>query len=288
MNPASTIFNTSPPPKHLVAIHGWGFNSAVWDDMGLQLEQAGHGLTAVNLPGFGGRPMLAGEYTLTALADSVVQAVQVSGGNDYPDAGMHSHAGAWERATMSPAPCIFMGWSLGGLVALEVAHRYPERVRALVLVAAAPRFTNTENWPHGVAPAVLDAFSETLVDDHRAALTRFLILQAGRTDLGRATVKKLKPLLFRHGTPNRDALAQGLVLLRETDYREVLPTIRCPVLFILGSRDNLLSSTVAEDLRGLAPECRTAVIEGSAHAPFISHPVEFFQVLMPFLEQEYF
>uniref|UniRef100_A0A450WEV9 Pimeloyl-[acyl-carrier protein] methyl ester esterase n=1 Tax=Candidatus Kentrum sp. LFY TaxID=2126342 RepID=A0A450WEV9_9GAMM len=252
-----TLHKTTPNTiKPLTTIHGWGLNAAVWDDIGDRLK-TGYAFNAIDLPGFGKSPMLAGEYTLAALADAVAEAM--------------------------PSPSVLMGWSLGGLVALEVARRHPERVDALIVVASGPRFTEAEDWPHGVAPDVLDAFSETVAEDPKTALQRFLILQAGRTDLGRATVKKLKPLLSRYGLPNRDALEKGLVLLRETDFRHVMDEIRCPVLFILGSRDNLVSPAVVADLWRLCPGCRMAVIDGGAHAPFISHPVEFLEVLIPFL-----
>uniref|UniRef100_A0A451B060 Pimeloyl-[acyl-carrier protein] methyl ester esterase n=1 Tax=Candidatus Kentrum sp. UNK TaxID=2126344 RepID=A0A451B060_9GAMM len=253
-----TLHKTAPnTPKPLTAIHGWGFNRAVWDELGDQLK-TDYAFDAIDLPGFGQSSMPTGEYTLSMLADSVAESL--------------------------PSPSVLMGWSLGGLVALEVARRYPERIEALVMVASAPRFTATEDWPHGVAQDVLDAFSETLAQDYKTALSRFLILQAGRTDLGRATVKKLKPLLFRHGAPNRKALEEGLVLLRETDLRSALGTLRQPVLFILGARDNFLSPSVETNLRRLRPDCQVAVIEGSAHAPFISHPTEFLGVLFPFLQ----
>jgi len=252
-----TPHKTIPDSKRLTAIHGWGFNRAVWDELGDCLK-GDYAFNAIDLPGFGRSPMPEGEYTLSMLADSVAESL--------------------------PSPSVLMGWSLGGLVALEVARRYPERVEGLVMVASAPRFTATDDWPHGVARDVLEDFSETLIQDHKAALLRFLILQAGRTDLGRATVKKLKPLLFRYGAPDRKALEEGLVLLRETDLRHVLAEIRCPVLFILGARDNLLSPTVETDLRRLRPDCRIAVIADSAHAPFISHPMEFLDVLTSFPE----
>uniref|UniRef100_A0A450ZGP2 Pimeloyl-[acyl-carrier protein] methyl ester esterase n=1 Tax=Candidatus Kentrum sp. TUN TaxID=2126343 RepID=A0A450ZGP2_9GAMM len=248
---------TTDATKHITAIHGWGFNSAVWNDIGDRLK-TDYCFSAVDLPGFGRSPMLEGEYTLPVLADFAIEAV--------------------------PSPSVLMGWSLGGMVALEMARRYPDRVEALVMVASSPRFTETRDWPHGVAPDVLKAFSETLAENPQAALSRFLILQAGRTDLGRVTVKKLKPLLFRYGVPNRNALKEGLALLRETDLRHVLGTIRCPVLFILGARDNLLSPTVVMDLQQLCSNCQATVIDGSAHAPFISHPVEFLQVLTGFLQ----
>ncbi|VFM95518.1 MAG: pimeloyl-[acyl-carrier protein] methyl ester esterase [Candidatus Kentron sp. G] len=260
--PMSLDKTTATPFQHLLALHGWGFNSAVWEEMGGQLRDGGVGFSAVDLPGFGVRPMLAGEYTLARLADSVAGTMAESG----------------------PVPCVLMGWSLGGLVALEVAHRYPERVEALVMVAAAPRFTQAGDWPHGVVPSVLDSFSRTLAEDTKAALVRFLVLQAGRTESGRATVKKLRLLLFRDGVPGRAALEQGLVLLRETDSRPLLREIRCPVLFILGERDNLLSSGAAVDLRRLCPGCRVEVITGCAHAPFISHPTAFRRVLVAFLD----
>uniref|UniRef100_A0A450XPC3 Pimeloyl-[acyl-carrier protein] methyl ester esterase n=1 Tax=Candidatus Kentrum sp. MB TaxID=2138164 RepID=A0A450XPC3_9GAMM len=262
----------SVPAKPLLAIHGWGFNSAVWDDIGNQLK-TDYRFNAIDLPGFGQSPMLEGEYTLSALADSVADSMDEARVDSMNET----------MAITAPSSSVIMGWSLGGLVALEMAHRYPERVRALVMVASGPRFTTTADWPHGVAPNILDTFSETLAQDHKTALSRFLLLQAGRTDAGRATVKKLKSLLFRHGGPDRRALKEGLTLLRETDARQILGMIRCPVLFILGGKDNLLSSSVATDLPRLCPGCQVLVIEGSAHAPFISHPVEFLQGLLSFL-----
>uniref|UniRef100_A0A450YV85 Pimeloyl-[acyl-carrier protein] methyl ester esterase n=1 Tax=Candidatus Kentrum sp. SD TaxID=2126332 RepID=A0A450YV85_9GAMM len=254
-----TLHKTTPnagTTTPLTALHGWGFNRAVWDELGNQLK-TDYRFDAIDLPGFGQSPMPAGEYTLAALADSVVESL--------------------------PSPSVLMGWSLGGMVALEAARRYPERIDALVMVASAPRFTEAWDWPHGVASDVLENFSKTVIEDPRSALSRFLILQAGQTDLGRATVKKLKPLLFRHGLPDRKALGAGLALLRETDLRPMLGAIRCPILFILGARDNLLSPSVEMDLRRLRPDCRVAVIAG-AHAPFISHPTEFLGALNPFLQ----
>ena len=59
---------------------------------------------------------------------------------------------------------IWLGWSLGGLVASQIALRHPERVQALITVASSPCFSAREAWP-GIKPEVLAGFQHQLSED---------------------------------------------------------------------------------------------------------------------------
>lgn len=47
----------------------------------------------------------------------------------------------------APDKAIWLGWSLGGLVASQIALTHPERVQALVTVASSPCFSARDEWP---------------------------------------------------------------------------------------------------------------------------------------------
>ncbi len=47
----------------------------------------------------------------------------------------------------APDKAIWLGWSLGGLVASQIVLTHPERVQALVTVASSPCFSARDEWP---------------------------------------------------------------------------------------------------------------------------------------------
>ena len=80
------------------------------------------------------------------------------------------------QATL-PEQCVLVGWSLGGQLALELARRAPQQVRALVLIASTPRFTQAADWPQGMDAETVRAFGTLLAQDWRQTLRDFVQLQ---------------------------------------------------------------------------------------------------------------
>jgi pimeloyl-[acyl-carrier protein] methyl ester esterase len=240
----------------LVLVHGWGMSAAVW--RGLPGDLAlGHRLTAIELPGHGHSPLDRG---WTALGD-------------------------WVSACLRSAPpqAVWLGWSLGGLLALAAALREPQRVSALVQVTATPRFVSAPDWPAAMARETLDRFHEGLLEDPATTLQRFLALQVRGSDAGRATLRELRRELAGRPQPHPAALATGLDLLRASDLRDRLPGLPCPSLWLFGERDTLVPATAASGVRALLPTARVATISGAAHAPFLSHPAETVAEILSFL-----
>ncbi len=240
----------------LVFLHGWGMNSAVWEQVSTNL-QSRFRCTLIDLPGHGGSPWDGEE----ALAE---------------------WAGACREA--APARAVWVAWSLGGLVALRVAADDPAGVRGLFAVSATPRFVQGQGWPHAVAPATLAQFAGTLAKDHRGTLERFLALQVHGSDEGRATLRGLKTLLRERPEPHPRALEVGLELLRSADLRGEAAALACPSHWLLGDRDTLAPAAIVADLHALAPAAQVEVIHGSGHAPFLSHREAFVSALERFAE----
>ncbi len=235
----------------LVFLHGWGMNSAVWEQVGADL-QARFRCTLIDLPGHGASPW-GGEETLADWAGACLDA--------------------------APSRAIWVAWSLGALVALRAAADAPGHVRGLLAVAATPRFVQAPVWPHAVAPATLEQFARTLSKDHRRTLERFLALQIHGSDEGRATLRGLKAVLRERPEPHPRALEVGLGLLQSADLRAEAGALHVPSHWLLGDRDTLVPGEVADDLRSLVPSAEVQLIHGAGHAPFLSHREVFLSAL---------
>ncbi|MBV5309989.1 pimeloyl-ACP methyl ester esterase BioH [Chromatium okenii] len=244
--------------EELVMLHGWGMNAAVWDG-DWQADWPELRQHRIELPGHGASPFPPSLNNLWRWADACLDA--------------------------APARAIWLGWSLGGLVALAAALRAPKRVAGLILLTATPRFVQAADWRPAMPETTLDQFHTELLADPAATLARFLALQVRGSDSARETLRQLREELATRPPPNADALALGLDLLREEDLRGQLPDIRCPALWLFGSHDALVPAAVAERIEMLMPGARTHIIAGAAHAPHLSHPAEFAQAVRSMLAE---
>jgi pimeloyl-[acyl-carrier protein] methyl ester esterase len=210
----------------------------------------------MDLPGHGRSPALSGSTNLEAMA----------------------------RACLAAAPesAIWLGWSLGGMVAMQAALLAPERVQALVLVSTTPRFVAGEDWRAGMALETLDKFAAELRTDFRTTVQHFLTLQVRGDEHAREILRALRQEVFAHGEPTTEALAVGLDILRATDLRARLAGIHQPALVITGGRDRLTPPQSGEAMAGMLPEAQLLSVPDAAHAPFLSHPNRFVRAVEDF------
>jgi pimeloyl-[acyl-carrier protein] methyl ester esterase len=184
-----------------------------------------------------------------------------------------------------PEPLTIVGWSLGGQLALRWAQLHPAQVKKLVLVATTPCFVRQDDWSCAMAAEVLQEFADSLLQNHALTLKRFLALQVRGSENEKEILADLRARLFTKGEPDVEALKGGLEILRDTDLRDTLAQIKQPTLVINGERDTLTPKNAAAALAQALPNARLQIIQGAAHAPFLSHPTIFMQHLKSFLHE---
>ncbi len=243
----------------LVLLHGWGMNADIWEGVVPMLAKH-HRVTSVDLPGHGRSVDPGGDCSLPAQAKRI--------------------------ADILPPKSVLVGWSLGGLLALQVALAFPQRIKALVLVASGPRFVCTDDWPEAMDGGVLRSFANALQSDFTKTIKRFLAIQVLGSEQAREELRLLRERVFAHGEPDRKALASGLDILMTADFRERLPQLQCPVLLLSGERDTLFPAQAARRTRALLADATLRVVQGAGHAPFLSHPDDFIHVLQEFLDDD--
>ena len=165
-----------------------------------------------------------------------------------------------------------LGWSLGGIYALELCRRHPDRFSSLILVACNPCFVIRDDWPCAIAARVLDEFGREIRANWPRTLRRFLALQLQGESAQRELARELWRLVTENGQPDVAALEFGLELLKTRDVRPTLAALEQPTMLLLGERDRLVPIELRRQIAEIAPTIRVESIAGAAHAPFLSHP----------------
>ncbi|MDC0610021.1 pimeloyl-ACP methyl ester esterase BioH [Vibrio sp.] len=240
----------------IVFLHGWGMNGAVWESM-TEMLKTDFRVHVIDLPGYGNSA-----NTPAISFDELIEKVLLN----------------------APKNAIWVGWSLGGLVASKIALDYPEYVCKLVTVASSPKFAASSDW-RGIQPTVLTDFTAQLTENFQLTIERFMALQAMGSPTARNDVKQLKSAVLSRPQPHPDALLAGLAMLENIDLRESLSGLTVPMLRMYGRLDGLVPVKVAKVLDNLWPESQSVTFSQSSHAPFITEANEFREELIRFSNQ---
>lgn len=227
----------------LVLLHGWGMHGGVWGEFVARLSAFAR-VHVVDLPGHG-HSSLCEPYTVATLTEALLSAV--------------------------PVGAMWLGWSLGGMLALQAAATQPHRVKALGLMASSPCFMQQPDWPWAMPEPVLQQFVDRLQADTAATVQQFLALQALGSPEARRQVQQLRQSLHERPLATAEALTAGLHLLRDADLRPLVPALQLPVALLYGERDTLVPIGAAHWLQAQLPQARSLMLSQSAHAPFLTH-----------------
>ena len=246
--PSGNLFGYTGARAHqsgqdaVVFVHGTGMDHTVWVLPSRYFAHHGYNVLALDLPAHGrsqGKPAA----TIDAMADAVIEAMAA--------------------ANISSAALV--GHSMGSLVALNAAARYPDYARSLVLIGSTA--------PMGVHP---DMLRDAADNGHGVIdmLTYWGYSKAAQ--LGGSET----PGLWMAGNTLRslERAADDLIhidLAACKDYDAGLShaeAVVCPTLFILGERDIMTPVRSAEKLISAVARARVCVLEGSGHSLMMERP----------------
>ena len=232
---------------NVVLLHGWGMHGGLWGKFNDLLSS--HCQThAIDLPGFGYSKKIKNDFTLDALSEAVEKYI-----------------------SNIRQPVTLIGWSLGGLIALNILKRKNVVIDKVVFVATTPSFTKKPGWECAMEQSVFDGFSNDLKTDYKKTLKRFLFLQTRGSDLSRDDLRELYSRLNSHGKPDFKALEKGLDILSNADLRSKKQN-KTPVMLVAGKKDTLVPLSVTNEFENMFSNCEKLILEKTGHAPFISNP----------------
>ena len=228
--------------KNLILLHGWAADSRIWDKQREVFDQRAH-LWAPDLP-------------------------------------------VWEAAWLEEKfrnfdsrETILVGWSLGGMLALE-ACAAGFRPRALITIAAGASFCRRPDFGLGVSPAVVRGMRQRLKTEPAEVLEDFYrqLLAPGEREWQDA----LRTLLPQGLEPGW--LSQGLEYLRTRDLRRALADVEAESLTIVhGTRDRIAPAAQAYFLKEQLPGAHLVMLTGAGHVPMVSRYRELNELIADFL-----
>lgn len=238
----------------IVFLHGWAQSKQIWCRQHDIFPDA----LFLNLPGHGG----AEDVPLDAWLDSIA-------------------------AQLPEQPCLLVGWSLGGMLAMQLAAMFPKRIAALALISTTPRFKVSHDWPHGSSEELFEGFRLAVSSGSPKALNRFFALMLHGEQMSRRDLNAIaKNAVDRDNTTSRSGLVTGLALLEQLDLRELATHITQAALIMHGECDAVIP---VEAGRWLADQCPSKQIElfgNCGHAPFLTQPEQFNQTLQTWWQQQ--
>ncbi|MCP4335803.1 MAG: 3-oxoadipate enol-lactonase [Gammaproteobacteria bacterium] len=172
--------------------------------------------------------------------------------------------------------CLFVGLSIGGLIAQGLASRYPELLRAMVISNTGARIGTVEMWQERIATLRaqgIEAIADNIMERWFAAefhAQHALELQAWRNMLTR--------------TPT-DGYIGCCAAVATSDFSESTARLTLPTLAIAGSEDGSTPPALLRATAGLIPGSRFEVIENAGHLPCVEQASEYACLLNDFIRE---
>jgi pimeloyl-ACP methyl ester carboxylesterase len=257
-NPMRLAYADLGPGPAVVLLHGFPLSRAMWAE-----QLAGLGTTyriiAPDLRGHGESPAPEGVYTMDDMADDVIELLGT----------LHI-----------TEPIVLGGLSMGGYVALSLVVRYPDRVRALMLMdtRAGADTPEAAQGREATARTVLDLDKPTpVVEAMLPKLFSKLTLET--------RPERVEPLrdVMEQMTPRGIAGAlRGMA--KRPDRRADLPGISVPTLVLVGEEDVITPPAEARALADAIPNARLEVIPQSGHMAPYENPAVANAAILRFLK----
>lgn len=197
----------------------------------IRTDKRGHGLS--DCP--------PGPYTIGQMADDV--------------AGLLDYLGV---ATAVP-----IGISIGGLITLELASRFPARFPKLVLCDTGAVIGTAVMWNERIAGLKADGFK------HLGAAIVARWLSPAFAAAQPAAYQGYTNMLTRTPLPGYIAACEAI---RDADLRLAAPSITAPALVLCGAEDMATPPDLGRELAGLLGNGHFHLIHHAAHLPCIEQP----------------
>ncbi len=172
--------------------------------------------------------------------------------------------------------CLFVGLSIGGIIAQGLAARYPELVRAMVISNTAARIGTVEMWQERIAVLRKDGI-EAIADNIMERWFANKFHAESPTEL-----RGWRNMLTR--TP-LDGYIGCSAAIAATDFTDSTATLTLPTLAIAGTEDGSTPPEVVRATADLIGGARYAQVEDAGHVPCIEQAAEYARLLNEFIAE---
>ena len=232
----------------VVLVHGVGLRAEAWNRQVDALSPHMH-TVAVDMPGHGGSSLSSEAMALTDYTNAV--------------AGILSE------------PALIIGHSMGAMIALDLAIRFPDQVRGLVALNAV--FDRSTAASKAVL-ARADSLDGLSMADPSETLDRWFGSQpSAEREACREWLSDVDPAAYQ--------MAYRVFAEESGPSSHQLESLSCPALFATGSEEPNSTPEMSRKMAVLAPHGQSVIVNGAAHMMPMTHPDEVNAFLLDFARQ---
>jgi len=231
-----------PLTDDIILLHGWGSGSESWSPLIPALQNIAN-VIAFDFPGFGDSAEIP-DFDLDTVVDLIVQQL--------------------------PKKCVLIGWSLGGMLAIQVAAKYPQKISGIVTLAANLKFVASNDYETAMPVSINRQFNESFANDSQTTLKLFTGLLA-QGDANERVLSKQVRTFAKPEKINSNWL-QALELLSVMDNRTAFTNLKTPGLHLLAEKDALVPVNAKQSFAALNSHQQVNIISNVAHALHWSAP----------------
>ena len=246
----------TPGRQVALLIHGWSSSWYATSPMLGLLSQRFHCI-ALDLPGYGQSPRLSGRTTIDRYVETLADLI--------------SH--------VSDSPVVLVGHSMGGMISLSLALRYPMLVDRMVLLSPTisgrlSTFINLFISPitllerFGLGSLIVSAVESSVVGITDRLMRPALF--AERSGITRADYERIRLDARRPG--QGQVRAECFRAMRENDLSGRLSALETPTLILWGAEDNTVPLRDAGVVADEWPEADLRIIPKAGHWPHFEAP----------------
>jgi 3-oxoadipate enol-lactonase len=251
-------YSDDGPGRAVVLLHGFPLSRAMWAE---QVTDIGaiYRVIAPDLRGHGDSPAPEGTYTMDEMADDVIDTLD----------RLHIRE-----------PVVLGGLSMGGYVALSLVVRYPQRVRALMLLDTQAGADSIEAAAarEVTAKSVIDAGSAAPIVDPMIGR----LFSAGFRETRPERVAPLRAVMEQSTARGIAGALRGMAV--RPDRRGDLAKISVPTLVVVGEEDVITPPAVATSLAEAIPGARLVLIPKAGHMAPYENPSATNAAILGFLQ----
>lgn len=165
-------------------------------------------------------------------------------------------------------PGVLVGWSLGGMLAVQLHRRFPEHFPRVITLASNACFVERNDWPQAMSRANFKSFYQDYRDEPGKTLKRFALL----VTQGGADARQQAKALEWDSLSDEQRL-HALAVLGLIDNRVALREPAAPILHCLGAHDALVPAAAAELLADVHQGSAVRVHPTASHALPLEQPL---------------
>ncbi|WP_026885537.1 alpha/beta fold hydrolase [Clostridium beijerinckii] len=238
---------------YLIMLPGWGMNSLVWNEFDKLLSNDFE-LVFIEWDNV---------FSLNQFKEKVINVIEQK-----------------QISTFS-----ILGWSLGSLVAQDIASDNLFNIKNLILVGCTSSFIqhNENGYNIGLNKKIVERMKSKLYKNPQETLYDFYDAMFSKEEkLKNYNNEFLQTMKSNTKNQSIDSLSLGLDYLIQKDLRTKLFRINVPLLIIQGEDDNICPLKGAEYIKNMSANSNIEIIRAAGHIPFFTNPNVCYNIISEF------